>query len=178
MIALADDLERSAAQAWTRRLTARLRRRARGVMRALRAIGTLYVAGPLHAVRIATKKLRYTLELAERAASAPVGGDVAALRHVQDLLGRLHDLQILQAQVQTLSAETAGDRRVTRALDAMVETFEGECRALHAEFLRHREGLASLAARAVREAPLWLPAPRPRMARMSAPAGRRRRISA
>ena len=176
--ALSAELERSAARAWLRRLSARLRRRARGLARALRGVGTLYAAEPLHGVRIAAKKLRYTLELAERAADAPAGADIAALQRVQNLLGRLHDLQILQAQVQALAAQSAADRRFARALDAVAQAFETDCRGRHAEFLRHRDGLASLAARVGRDAAVWFDARRPPLARMRAPLLRRRTASA
>jgi CHAD domain-containing protein len=175
--ALAHGLEARAATAWRRRLTTRLRQRARAVVRALAALGTLYVPEPLHMARIAIKKLRYTLELAKGATGAPVASDISTLRNAQDLLGGLHDLQILQAHVQALAARAVADRRARRELERIVATFETECRARHAEFLRHRDALAALATRINREAALWIDTPRPRMVRMR-PAARRRTLTA
>src|SRR5688572_3974307 len=91
-------------------LASRLRTRARGFLRALGAAGTLYSAEPLHAIRIAGKKLRYTLELGRAIARLPVSAVVRDLRAVQDLLGGLRDLQMLQAQISAAAA----DRGVSR----------------------------------------------------------------
>jgi len=138
----------------------------------------LYAAEPLHLARIAIKKLRYTMELAETAVGAPVAEDISRLRDAQDLLGELHDLQVLQAQVHALAAGAVGDRRARRELDAVVRAFETTCRARHAEFLRHRAGLAVLAGRIRHDAAVWIEAPRPRMARMAGGSPRRRTRSA
>ena len=62
------------------------------LLRALDAAGTLYAPERLHAVRIAAKKLRYGLELRATPRGLPVGSFAAALKRVQDVLGRLHDL--------------------------------------------------------------------------------------
>ena len=46
-------------------------------------------------MRIAVKKLRYALELAADADHVKASPDLRQLRRVQDVLGRLHDLQVL-----------------------------------------------------------------------------------
>lgn len=53
----------------------------------------------LHDVRIAGKKLRYTLELLESEAAKNLAKE---LKGLQDLTGDLHDLQVLGPKVQTL----------------------------------------------------------------------------
>jgi CHAD domain-containing protein len=147
--ALAAALDEAAPQIRMDELLAlRLRARGRRLAQALRAAGTLYVPAALHAVRIAGKKLRYSLELGRGVASLPVGRDIAKLRALQRTLGRLHDLQILQEHLKAIAADVAPERPATRALEAMAASFEAECRDLHAAFLRATPALASLTARA------------------------------
>ncbi len=172
--AVAGQLESADDSACGAHLAVRLRDRARGLAEALAEVGTLYVAAPLHAVRIAAKKLRYALELKRLASSGPVGRDLATLKSFQDGLGRLHDLQILQDHIQLVAAR-APNRTSTRALEAAGAQAEAECRRLHAAFLRRLPTLQALAARVEREAVPRRPrVARPvpiRMLRMTAAAG-------
>jgi len=128
-----------------------IRARSRALERAIDAAGTVYAHEALHEVRIAAKKFRYSLEL--------VGGlsklrTAVALRHLkvqQDLLGRLHDLQVVQDRVQALATEPGVTRGILRAIKAAAADLERECRALHAEFVsgvaRLRELVVSLRTR-------------------------------
>ncbi len=116
----------------------------------------MYVPEPIHQVRIAGKKLRYALELAHAAAGAPVGREIAALKRLQDLLGRLRDLQILQAHVRVVASDAAEDVALTAVLDAMQTELEAECRTLHADFLRRINPLVTLVDRVTREIPAAL----------------------
>jgi CHAD domain-containing protein len=154
--ALAARVERGAATAPERVVAARLQKRAHWLAEAVRAAGTMYVPAPIHQVRIAAKKLRYTLELARAAHGAAVGRDIAALKRVQDLLGRLRDLQILQEHVHEVASEAARDVALTGAFDAMHTALEAECRTLHADFLKRTNRLTALADRAAREIPASL----------------------
>ena len=61
--------------------------------------GQIYAAEQLHVVRIATKKLRYALELVADARMAPVRPLLGTLKRAQETLGRLHDLQIIEQHV-------------------------------------------------------------------------------
>ena len=76
--------------------------------------GQMYAPERLHQVRIAAKKLRYGLEIASGVgvrAGAPRG--CARSSELQDLLGRMHDLQVLQAHVADRACRVrAGHRRV------------------------------------------------------------------
>jgi CHAD domain-containing protein len=150
--ALAEVCDGCDASAWRTRLSGRLRKRARRFAEALRAVGTLYVPEPLHRVRIAAKKLRYTLELVRAATRAPVGRDLAALRRLQDLLGHLRDLQVLQEHLRVVAART-DERAVSTALDDIHRELDAECRLLHAKFLVRIDRLLAVADRAGRLAP-------------------------
>jgi CHAD domain-containing protein len=128
-------------------LIARLRQRARRLLKAVRGIGPLYAPDALHALRLAAKKMRYTLEVARDGSRAPVGREIAKLKALQELLGRLHDLQILQHEVRVAAAQPAGDWPAIRTLEKMAATFEAECRELHAKCLRMLPGIEAVATR-------------------------------
>ncbi|NLI01264.1 MAG: CHAD domain-containing protein [Chthonomonadales bacterium] len=49
----------------------------------------------LHRMRIAAKRLRYTLEIFEPALGKAVLGAIQAMKEVQELLGAIHDLDVL-----------------------------------------------------------------------------------
>lgn len=156
ILGLAALAEAGSARLWESVLTARLQKRAKWLAEALHRTGTMYVPEPIHQVRIAGKKLRYALELAHAAAGAPVGREIAALKRLQDLLGRLRDLQILQAHVRVVASDAAEDVALTAVLDAMQTELEAECRTLHADFLRRINSLVTLVDRVTRETPAAL----------------------
>jgi CHAD domain-containing protein len=55
----------------------------------------VYTPHRLHRMRLATKKLRYSIELADAARVASAGDLVETLKTVQDVLGEIHDLEVL-----------------------------------------------------------------------------------
>ena len=66
---------------------------------------------------------------------------------LQDLLGRMHDLQILIDRVRQLQASLAPPSlTVWRDLDALMASLEDECRRLHARYMRLRDTLSAIAA--------------------------------
>ncbi|HYN07594.1 MAG TPA: CHAD domain-containing protein [Vicinamibacterales bacterium] len=149
-------------------LASRLRKRAREFQRALAAAGTLYAPVPLHATRLAAKKLRYTLELAQEAARLPVTGDLRQLEALQEMLGRMHDFQIVQEQLQVAMA--ARDPAAGRGLEVLDGEIERTCRELHAKFLAGAPRLSRLADRVSRDVTLRLvEKARQPMAKMAAP---------
>jgi CHAD domain-containing protein len=166
--ALASACETEPSVAWQRAVGARARKRAQRFGKALRAAGTIYAPEALHATRIAGKKLRYALEVARGALGAPVGRDIGALERLQDLLGRLHDLQVLQDHLRAIAPENRGLRDGMAAIE---RELDAECRMLHARFLTHVDRLHRLADRVGALAPALL-APR-RMSRMRTADGRR-----
>ena len=86
----------------------------------------------LHAVRIALKKLRYAVELGAEAAGERDTDELRTLKHAQDLLGRLHDFQVLIDRIRHLQGTIGHDTNTDRALDAMVDSLENDCRRVHA----------------------------------------------
>jgi len=118
---------------WAAKLDPRRRKRARALAASLRDVGTLYVPVRLHAVRIAAKKLRYSLEADRAIRRAPVTRDIHTLEAVQEHLGQLHDLQMLQERLQSAAREAGANRPQLGQLRRMSAEIEGECRTLHAQ---------------------------------------------
>jgi CHAD domain-containing protein len=127
---------------------ARVARRAGGLGEAIAAAGAVYLPDRIHDVRIALKKLRYALELSVELRGASSSADLKRLREMQDVLGRLHDLQVLVDRVRRIQASVvAPDLTAWHELDRVIITLEEDCRRLHGRYMRNREGLAALAAR-------------------------------
>jgi CHAD domain-containing protein len=143
------------ARSWRWALDARVANRARRLATAIEDAGAVYLHERLHAVRIAVKKLRYSLELAADAAGHSGGADLRVLRRNQDLLGRMHDVQVLLDRVrQTQASLTPPNLNVWRDLNALMASLEDDCRRLHARYMHGREALAAVAARRCEQAHL------------------------
>ncbi|MEO6221635.1 MAG: CHAD domain-containing protein [Vicinamibacterales bacterium] len=111
-------------------MNARRQSRASGLADNLRALGILYVPDRLHAVRLSAKKLRYSLETQRTVRRAAVARDLRTLATMQEQLGRLHDLQILQDRLR--GAPGQAHRVELRSMNADTER---ECRAMHARII-------------------------------------------
>jgi len=156
----------SAIRACARRVAARLGRRATELEKAVVDAGLIFAPGPLHGVRIALKKFRYALEVAERLGRFRLTGSMQRLKRLQNLLGELHDLQVLGGLARDVMAQAPGSRRPE--LGSLVGSIDDEIRLLHSQFLAERESIVVLFARStgVRRTLASLPPP-------VRPAGRR-----
>lgn len=123
----------------------RIRRRADRLTAAIDRAGGLYLPDRLHAVRVAAKKLRYALEIERELTRSRVTARILQLKRLQDLLGRMHDFEILIDRTRQLQAEVAGsDRRFAVELDRLIRTLEEECRQQHAIYMRRRLSILKL----------------------------------
>jgi CHAD domain-containing protein len=95
---------KGASRAWLWGLEARVSLRGACVRAAIEAVGGVYAPERLHGVRIAVKKLRYAAELVAEATRKRIGADIAVLKAAQDLLGRLHDLEVLLVRATCATA--------------------------------------------------------------------------
>ncbi|MEO7191607.1 MAG: CHAD domain-containing protein [Vicinamibacterales bacterium] len=128
---------------WQRAIAARVLDRVRAVHSAASACGTLYAPDRLHEMRIATKKLRYVLELGRKAARLDVAVAIRALKRTQRRYGQLHDIQVLLRLVA--QAAVSGRGTALRVAAAIVtDALERDCRELHAAALRDSAALADL----------------------------------
>ncbi len=129
-------LDAAATEPWRRALGARLLDRSRALITAMDAAGHVYAPEQLHEVRIAAKKLRYGLELAVDAGVKAAAPHVRTIKRVQDMLGKLHDLQVLQTHLGATQISGPPARPEPRAaLDALAAHVEAQCRYLHGKYL-------------------------------------------
>ena len=64
------------------------------------------------------------------------------LKKVQDVLGRMHDLQVLIERVRDVQASLSPPNlNVWRELDGLVVVLDESCRRLHARYLRERTAM-------------------------------------
>ena len=126
----------------------RARQRAEQLAIAIDTAAGLYLPDRLHEVRIAVKKLRYTLELEQAFTASRATARLRTLKAAQELLGRMHDLEVLIARTRRIqSSPGASSLKVSADLDRLVRRLENECRQLHGHFMASRRGLVSLCTR-------------------------------
>jgi CHAD domain-containing protein len=118
----------------------------------------IYLPDRLHEVRIAVKKLRYTLEIADaydapgsRGGKPPATRARAAalrtLKRAQVLLGRMHDREVLIARTRAVQGSSgAPNLRLSADLDRFVRHLEMECRQLHAQYIAIAPALLAVCA--------------------------------
>jgi CHAD domain-containing protein len=113
-------------------LSRRLARRVDRLESAVDEAGALYAPERLHAVRIAAKQLRYVLELVHEVGGVATRRLTNRVRRYQDMLGRLHDLDVVSSCVRrhawTEGREAEDATRLQREIDR-------ELRELHAAYL-------------------------------------------
>jgi CHAD domain-containing protein len=129
---------------WRGELGDRLDTRAAALKEALDEAGVLFISERLHEVRIALKRLRYAMELAGELRVAATGAAVRDLKSVQDVLGTLHDHDVLMEYTAS-AAEQPGLSRPTRAsLIALHASLDSTRHQLHAQYLAARPTLERL----------------------------------
>ncbi|MBM3777641.1 MAG: CHAD domain-containing protein [Acidimicrobiia bacterium] len=137
-----------------RRARARAAVRAARLTDAVEEASGLYVPTRLHDVRISVKRLRYALELVRELSGSRRTARLAALKRMQDLLGKMHDLEMLVARIRALKgAAGAPSPQVSAELDDVVRRIENECRLLHGHYVASRDTLLRICAEAIAGAP-------------------------
>jgi CHAD domain-containing protein len=130
---------------WRAALATLIMRRTKRLKARLEQAGPLFVAEPIHDARVAIKKLRYALEIAQEAGIAEAGAQVKILKRHQDRLGRLQDLQMALRRVREIASTAEGETPLGE-LTAYAKSLEQECRRLHADFVGNRDELFGLIA--------------------------------
>jgi CHAD domain-containing protein len=132
---------------WRKALCARLLTRSRRLALAMDAAGQMYAPERLHDVRIAAKKLRYGLELAADSGLKQAAPHLRTIKRAQTMLGKLHDLQVLQAYVADVQAAPPSGRPQSRAaLDSLARHIEDRCRHLHGRYVASAPALRAVTA--------------------------------
>jgi CHAD domain-containing protein len=135
LASVAEALQEAESEHWRDALAGRLAKRAKGLKAAMAEAGQMYNPDSLHRVRIATKKLRYGLEIAAEGGIRTAMPLVRQLKKAQDTLGRLHDLQVLEDHVAAVQALPPSRERPEGSLTALARALEDECRHLHGRYI-------------------------------------------
>jgi CHAD domain-containing protein len=134
LVTMADALQQAEGEEWRKLLGTRLMKRAKALGAAVADAGQMYAPERLHIVRITVKKLRYGLEIAAETGVRPAAAPVRSLKRAQDLLGRLHDFQVLQMHVKAVQAKPSEGGQAGN-LEVMARAIEDECRHLHGNYV-------------------------------------------
>jgi CHAD domain-containing protein len=119
--------------------------RARALKLAIEHAGGIYLADRLHRVRIEAKKLRYALEIQRELTKSRSTMGLSRLKNEQDLLGRMHDLEILIDRARSVQSKLSPRDRVGMGeLNRLIRLLEDECREGHASYMQSRPALLKL----------------------------------
>ena len=135
---------RPTAGAWAAALAGRIGRHAEHVRGAVAEAGSLYASERVHEVRIAAKKLRYALEIAGAASDVETAPVTGQLKLVQETLGRLHDLEVLQGFIQAMPLPHGRPPEWVAQLDALRADLARDCCRLHGDFVTAQPMLIDL----------------------------------
>ncbi len=148
---------RQQTDAWAKMLAVRLESRAQRVREAVADSGALYISDRVHRVRIAAKKLRYGLELAGDTGEARTKSSVREVKSIQEVLGRLHDLEVLAHMIQDLAVPGPVGEPLNAGFETLRRDIDRECRELHSQYVGRRETLLHVCADAVTHAGrIWI----------------------
>ena len=111
----------------------------------------------LHDVRIAAKRLRYALEVADRLPVQRPRGARRVLRRAQDALGQLHDRTVLQDVIREVNA-TRPDLDDQRTMIEQFVTVDAD--RAHAAYLAERPNLEAVCDACEAAAKPWAPSTR------------------
>ena len=123
----------------------RAARRAERLRIKIENAAAIYLPDRLHQVRIAAKKLRYALEIVRDLSRSRATARILTLKRAQDLLGRIHDLEVLIARTRAIQGSpNAPTLRVSADMDLLVRRLETECRRLHGRYIAMRAPLLTI----------------------------------
>ena len=122
----------------------RASRRAERLRASIENAAAIYLADRLHEVRIAVKKLRYALEVSRELSGSRAMARIRTLKEAQDLLGRMHDHEVLIARVRGVQGSKAPNLRLSADLDKLVRRLETECRQIHGQYMALRKKLLAI----------------------------------
>ena len=133
-----------------RKARLRMATRAARLQTAIENAAGLYLPDRLHHVRVAIKKLRYAREVLNQLTGSRATVHLRSLKTAQDLLGHMHDLEVLIMRVRALQASTgAPSLQMSAGLDQLVRRLESDCRELHGGYIAMRKKLVGICERTV-----------------------------
>jgi len=133
---------RSAATAWRAALQERIAERADEMKQTVQHATGVYFPNRSHSARVAVKKLRYAVEVAQDTALWTPPRLLKHLRGVQTRLGDIHDLQVLNDRLDQLAGEPAAR---TELLSVLTSSLQSDIARHHAEYVSRRDRLFAIA---------------------------------
>jgi CHAD domain-containing protein len=130
-------LSRLAMQEWDGPVREALREQAAALRHAIEHGSGVYFPKRAHAVRIDAKKLRYVLEMTSDPEAIAPGG-LKALKKTQEVLGSLHDREVLRDRFARLAKKDEDDGS---SVEAVVAAIGAECQQLFATYVTRRATL-------------------------------------
>ena len=94
--------DRTAAPGWRSTLRERIDERAMKLRQAVEHAGGVYMPNRIHAVRIALKKLRYAVEIAQQTGMWRPPRMLRDARRLQERLGTIHDMELLLRRLKDI----------------------------------------------------------------------------
>jgi CHAD domain-containing protein len=123
----------------------RAARRAERLRTSIENAAAIYLPDRLHEVRIAVKKLRYAMEIVRDLSRSRATARIMMLKRAQDLLGRIHDFEVLIARTRAIQGSpNAPSLRLSADMDHLVRRLENECRRLHGRYIAMRRSLLAV----------------------------------
>ena len=123
----------------------RVAKRALALRSSIENAAGIYLPDRLHEVRIAVKKLRYSMEVARDLRASRAVVRIRTLKRAQELLGRIHDFEVLIARTRAVQGSPrASDLRLSAHLDRLVRHLENDCRRLHGHYIASRAALLAV----------------------------------
>jgi CHAD domain-containing protein len=89
----------------------------------------------LHDLRIATKRLRYLLEITEPCFGSPARKAAKVARALQDLLGEIHDCDVMTERIHARAEAIPVDDPRYVGLEALAAYMEATRRVLHRQYV-------------------------------------------
>jgi CHAD domain-containing protein len=121
---------------WRRSVVTEMLARQQALCDAIERAPAVYMPNRIHRVRIAIKKLRYALEVTDATGIRVDNRLMRDLRKTQDLLGRVHDIDVARRVVQRLDGT---DKTIAAEMALLDAVMGADCVALHEKFLARRE---------------------------------------
>jgi CHAD domain-containing protein len=130
--------------------SARRRRQARSLAKELHTLSALYVPDQLHAVRLASKKLRYALEWEQQIGRKAWVRERRVLEAAQEELGEWHDTLVLLERLHRLRRTGDYPKGLLGDFKQMAIQLERDCRARHAAVMARVPALSRVASETAR----------------------------
>ena len=127
-----------AARGWREHLRRLLVERARTASERISHATGVYFPNRAHNARIAIKKLRYAAEISLETGTSELGKTIKVLRKGQEVLGALHDREVL---ADTLARHSGHEHVDPEHLALAEQVLNGEVVDLHARYLTRRGDL-------------------------------------